>query len=159
MAKKPTQVLNIGHFRNHLHSFQQMLQPSYSKTTFLSVLLLLLLHSLPLSFQPLCGYWMSLVCVWMSSLEKDVPQLHMVFHFTAWTETWTKHPDAFEQNGLDVRPRSRILEQFLKIYFSLPWFKCFIYFLIKWGKTKIAAVNCLKSGIHNNHKCMLTRSP
>lgn len=68
--------------------------------------------SFPPSSQPLCGYWMSFVCVWMSSLEKDVPQLHIVFHLPAWTETWTMHPDAFEQSKLDVRPCSRVLVKF-----------------------------------------------
>lgn len=37
------------------------------------------------------------VCVWMSSLQKDVLQFHIVFHPPDWTETSQKHPDAFEQ--------------------------------------------------------------
>lgn len=83
--------------------FYQLLQPCYPETTFPPFLLLL--HSLPVSSQPHCGYWMSLVCVWMSSLQKDVPQF--VFHPADWTETSPKHLDAFEQNRLDVCPCSR----------------------------------------------------
>lgn len=65
-------------------------------------------------FDPLCAQWMSLVCVLMSSSEKDVPQLHCVFHLLIRTETWTAHPDAFEQNILDARPCSRILMQLFR---------------------------------------------
>lgn len=39
---------------------------------------------------------MSLVCVWMSSLEKDATQLLVLFYLPAWTQTWTKGPDVFE---------------------------------------------------------------
>lgn len=97
--------------------FQSMLQPCYPKTATLSILLLW--HSLRPSTQPRCGYWISFVCVWMSSEEKDVQQLHNVFHPPAWTETWT-HTDASQQDSLDVCPCSRALVRlwiFVSSYF------------------------------------------
>lgn len=118
-AKKPPQVLDVQAllpFSTPFLRLSRCSSPVLQKQPFLSILLLL--QSLPPSSQPLCGYWMSFVCVWMSSLEKDVPQLHIVFHLPAWTETWTMHPDAFQQNRLDVRPCSRILLQFLKLCFQ-----------------------------------------
>lgn len=53
----------------------------------------------PLSILPRTGRSVneSRFCVWMSSLGKDVPQLHIVFHVHTRTQTWTTHPDALAQ--------------------------------------------------------------
>lgn len=101
--------------------------------------------------QPLCGYWMSFVCVWMSSLEKDVPQLHTVFHLPAWTETWTTHPDASEQNRLDVRPCSTILVQFLKVCFQSSGERLEILHWASWQRRKESTIllQLLQLHLHN----------
>lgn len=81
----PSSPLDIR-IATHVLTVQDLL-PFYNP--FLLTTLSYTLHS---SFW---GSWMSFFLVWMSSLEKDVPQLHTVFYVPTRTETWTAHPNAF----------------------------------------------------------------